>query len=253
MTTARPALSNPPKGADSSEGFDIRGVISGSTSDVALSELSKKGFKQVKVLNQGVIQRLISEAVDRVISSRAQKIGREEREKVIHESKSQFEALAKERIQRERDRIGELERANESLIKETEDLRRRLKESEAEVQRLGEQPAAAQGSGMETLMASLMERLQGMTNAPGGNLGHMEKSLEAIASKLERLQAGSGGGSEIMDKDVLLDALFRTSGGIEAESNMGQVKIKEAKAGGVKGTLAKLKALQKGGGKDGDS
>ncbi len=248
MTTANPTVTSLPRGSAGSEGVDIRGVISGSTSDVALSELSKKGFKQVKVLNQAVIQKLISEAVDRVISNRAQKIGREEREKVIHESKSQFEALAKERIQRERDRIGELERANESLLTETEDLRRRLKESEAEIQRLSQQ-----GGGTEALMESLLERLQGMPGAAGGNLGQMEKSLEAIASKLERLQAGSGGGTEVVDKEVLLDALFRTSGGIEAESNMAQVKVKEAKAGGVKGTLAKLKALQKGGGKDGDS
>ena len=37
----------------------------------------------------------------------------------------------------------------------------------------------------------------------------------------------------------------------DAQANIAKVKIKEEKAGGVKDTLAKLKALQKGG-KDGD-
>src|SRR5262245_55966733 len=49
------------------EGVDIKRVISGSTSEVALADLSKKGFKQVKVLNQATIIKLIGQAVDQVM------------------------------------------------------------------------------------------------------------------------------------------------------------------------------------------
>ena len=65
-----------------SKAFDIEGVISSSTSEVALSELSKKGFKQVKVFNQAVITRLITAAVDQVITARSKNINRDERNKI---------------------------------------------------------------------------------------------------------------------------------------------------------------------------
>jgi hypothetical protein len=237
-----------PAPASSAMGLDIKRVISGSTSDVAISELSKKGFKQVKVLNQAVITKLITEAVDTVIAARSQKIGRDEREKVIQESEGQFETLARERIKRERDRIAELERANEALLKETEDLRVGLQKRDQELARLKTDPGAAGGSNQ--LLSALMEKLQG--SGAGSDLGKLESSIQKIAEKLDRLPAsGGGGGLAYVDKDVVIDALFRDDPNQKAESNIGHVKIKQEKAGGVKDTLAKLKALQKGG-KDGD-
>jgi DNA repair exonuclease SbcCD ATPase subunit len=238
-TPPRPKSSASPAAAG--EGVDIKRVISGSTSAVPIAELSKKGFKEVKVLNQGVIVRLIGEAVDRVIASRSEKITREEREKVIQESKTQFESLARERVKREKDRVTELEKANEALLKETEDLRNELERVKAE---------GGGGGKQEDLLAAVLDKLKGQ--AVGGDLNQLQNSIQRIAERLDRLPAGGGGaGAAYVDKEVIIDALFRDQGGPQAESNISKVKIKQEKAGGVKDTLAKLKALQKGG-KDGD-
>ncbi len=216
--------------------MDIKRVISGSTSDVQISELSKKGFKQVKVLNQAVIVRLIGEAVDLVMKKRSQKMTADERTKVIQESTGKFEALAQEKIQRERNRISELEKANEALLKETEDLR-------IQIDRFRSAPAPAPALNHEGLMEALVGRLQGMAG-PGANIDKLEKSMQMIADRIDRLPKGQGG-AEYVDKDVIIDALFRHDIGTDTESNIDRVKVKEEKAGGVKDTLAKLKALQK--------
>ena len=228
------------------EGVDINKVISGSTSDVAITELTKKGFKHVKVLNQGMITRLISEAVDRVIDRRFKTAGKEDREKIIHESMAQFEAMAKERLARERDRISELERANATLLAENESLGRRIHEREEEIRQL----QGGEGAGADKLSAAILEKLQGMGGAPGGDITALQKSIQAIAAKLDRLP-GKVSEAEVVDKEALIDALFRVDSPDAAESNIDKIKVKQAKAGGVKDTLAKLKALQKGG-SDGD-
>jgi hypothetical protein len=256
-TTASPprgsvAAGKPAPAGSGLEGLDIRQVISGSTSDVAVSELSRKGFKNVKVLNQATITKLIAEAVDRVISLRCRQIGREERDRVVQEAQAQFEGLAKERLRRERDRIGELERANATLLRESEELKARLRDREAEIARLQAAPAPAAGPS-EKLLETLLERLPALSAAKGGDVADLQKSIQSIAAKLDRLPAAGRAGSvgAGVDEEAMIDALFRLKADEGAESNVAQVKVKEAKAGGVKDTLAKLKAMQKGG-KDGD-
>jgi hypothetical protein len=228
--------------------LDIKKVISGSTSDVPVAELSRKGLKKVKVLNQNVITKLIVEAVDRVISERSRSIGREEREKVIQESGREFEKMARERVQRERDRIGELEKANESLLKEAEELRARIGERDEEVGRL-----KAAGPSSDRFAAAILEKISSLGGGQAGEVTSLQKSLQAIAEKLDRLPRGGGSSDTLppVDEKALVDALFRLDGPAADASNIGKIKIKEAKAGGVKDTLAKLKALQKGG-NDGD-
>ena len=249
------AYAQSPPPAESSEGLDIKKVLSGSTSDISVSELSQKGFKKVKVLNQAVIQKLIIEAVDQVIARRSKKISSDEREKVIQESKSHFEDLAKDRLQREKDRISELERANESLLRETEELRRRLLEKDEECSRLKAKPAAEERGFSDRLVEAIMARLP--VPAPGagaaaGAITELQKSLQAIAAKIDKLPGrGPAGSTMPVDEEALLEVLFRTDNTAPADTNVQQIKIKETKASGVKGTLAKLKALQKGG-KDGD-
>ncbi len=254
MTTPTTNSSSPASGtaqlpANSGE-LDIRQVISGSTDDVPVSELSRKGFKQVKVLKQAVITKLITEAVDRVIAARTKKVGAEEREKVIQESKIQFEVLARERLQRERDRITELERANQSLLQETEELRNRLLEREKEINQLKEK-GSEEGKISDRFAEALLQKLSGMGG--GGDLSVLQNSIQEIAKKLDRLPARGGLGAAIIpgDEKAMIDALFRLGDTEAPDSNIAKVKVKEAKAGGVKETLAKLKSMQKGG-HDGD-
>jgi hypothetical protein len=244
--SAAPASAKPGPGTGGVEGLDIRRVISGSTADVPVAELSRKGLKNVKVLNQGTITRLITEAVDKVISDRSKAIGREERQKVIHESQSQFEALAKDRVKHEKDRISELERANDSLLRETEDLRRRLAEKDAEIGKLKSSPPS-EGFVPERFAEALIARIGSMkSTSGGGDVSELQKSIQSIAAKLDRLPAGKGPDGAPVDEEAMIDALFRVDTE-DKDTNVAQIKVKEAKAGGVKDTLAKLKSLQKGG------
>lgn len=308
------------------EALDIQKVISTSTSDVSLDDLNKKGFKQVKVLNQTVITRLISEAVDRVLEDKSREISRGERDKVIKEARTQFETLARDRLQKERGRIGELEKQNAALQNELETARKRqaalmesqaerdqalvrlkalelemssqknrareleeqLSKKEEELKALGakvssndsqlEQKlvqsearlaeaekslATAQGQleakkeelerlsssqqspASEQVLAALTARLEEM--AKPSEVNQIMMSLDSLSRKIANLGPGQVGGSGGGGKGVNLDALFSSAGEGAVESNVSKVKVKQAKAGGVSGALAKLRKLQKGG------
>lgn len=326
-----------------SDTLDIQKVISTSTSSVSLEDLNKKGFKQVKVLNQAIITKLIGEAVDRVLSARSKDISREERDKVIKEAKTQFETLARKRLEKERGRIDELERSQSSLTSELETLRMRLAASvevqaerdqavaraeklerelglrnaeagatQAQIAQLAEAEARGEQarSEAESLRARLaafeVERKKGIEEnhtlrdalaAEGKRSAQLEGQLQARSDELERVRSegaennnvekllaavaeklgksstgdmsqvmlsldtmsrrlsnissggGGGGGGEVdaeITKDFALNALFdkEKAGGIE--SNVSNVKLRENKAAGVKGALAKLKKLQQG-------
>src|SRR2546426_5190938 len=169
------------------ETLDIQKVISTSTSNVSLDDLTKKGFKQVKVLNQAIITRLISEAVDRVLFERSKEIGKEEREKVIKEAQGQFEMLAKKRLEKERTRIDELEHVNQLLTTELESLKRRLShaaESEGELSR----NAAEANSLRERLLESEKRMAQ------------LEGELAAKNEEIQRVAAQAGGGDLATEK-----------------------------------------------------
>ena len=329
---------------------DIKEVLKESVSEVSIDALSRKGFKQVKVLNQGTVMRLIAEAVDRVLAQRSKQISSEEREKVIKESRSQFEALAKKRLERERSRIDELEQANQSLTTELETLRKRATASvavqadrdqalarantlDAESARLREEIAKAQaalaqrnkeaakleaaasaktdeldrlGNFAEMTIADLKDRtgkaeaeqdrlrealltsekrtaeLEGLLSAKSQEVEQaraaapqeatMSKVLSLITDRLDKAPetseakdiklaldglarrisnlsirgVASGDTSEGADQ-VALESFFSKGRGESVESNVSKVKVKEAKASAVKGALAKLKELQKGG------
>ena len=113
-----------------SEQVDIKQVLNGSVSEVPIDALTRKGFRQVKVLNQAVVMRLIAESVDQVLSDRANRISSKEREKVIAESKAQFQDLARQRLQEEKSRYDELARENQELVA-------RLEQQQAQVEAAG--------------------------------------------------------------------------------------------------------------------
>lgn len=272
------------------ETLDIQKVISTSTSSVSLDDLTKKGFKQVKVLNQVVIIRLIGEAVDKVLFERSKEISKDEREKVIKEARGQFERMAKERLEKERSKIDELEHVNQLLTVELEALkkrmsdavetqgdlskqaaeanlfRERLLESEKrmaqlegqlaakneEIQRVATQATGSSDLATEKILAAINDRLQKVTQP--AEVSQIMLSLDGLSrrlSNLSNISGGSGsrysGGGDGGIKEFTIENLFAKEGPEAIESNVSKVKVKQAKAGDVKGALAKLKKMQKGG------
>lgn len=322
------------------ETLNIQKVINTSTSNVSLDDLSKKGFKQVKVLNQAVITRLIGEAVDRVLADRSKEIGKEEREKVIKEARGQFETLAKKRLEKERTRIEDLEHANTSLASELDVLKKRLSvsvevqaERDQAVRRLGtldveaaqlrkavpdlEVNLAKKKAEIQSLQAELEryrseaqrsstaeantsteleeeitalrealsdsehraslaegqlsaknEELERLTQNPMTGpateklllavnarlqsvaapveVGQIMASLDTLSRRLSNMSGTTQGDTELTS-EIALDRLFDAEHGGSVESNISKVKVKETTARDVKGALAKLKKLQKGG------
>jgi chromosome segregation ATPase len=360
---------------------DIKKVFSGSVSEVSVDSLSKKGFKQVKVLNQASVLRLIAEAVDRVLTERVGQISASEREKVIKESRSEFENLAKDRLRKERGRIETLEAANQSLAAQLETLNKRasasievqaerdqavarvqaasselealqgqvsgLREqldektkealefkekieqqqsSPAEAEQLREQITDLQGQieskasetselhtqisrmaqeasdlqaqvaagrereqekatlqqdvlaqerrvaelegllsaksqeveqaraqaaqatatspKIDELLAKLSERAEGQQSSA---VGEIKSAHTGLSEKISKISKAGGGDIPADVDDVSLEAFFAKAGGEDVESNVSKVNVRQAKAGAVKGALAKLKKLQQGG------
>lgn len=246
--------------------LDITRVIDKSTSDVAVSDLAKKGFKQVKVLKRRMILELIGAAVDRVIADREQ-IGAEERERVIRESKQRFEGMVREKLETERDleRIrgenGVLVAKVEALQKELARANGQLAQRECQITELEGQVAEAEkkdaavstAMNQQFMMALLTKIGEQSGRSKPDDISALQASIEGLADRISRMGGGGGGGgAALFTKDVDFERLFSMAGSESLESNVADIKVKESKAGGVKSTLAKLKALQQGGAKDGE-
>jgi hypothetical protein len=209
----------------------IKKVIQRSTSDMSIDSLTKRGVKQVKVLDQETVTRLISEVIDKVLAERSERVNRTERERIIAETKAQLNVDSlKKGIQAANDEIAHKDRR----IAELQGL---LEAKEEELQVLRSQ---ADGG-----LSQVLALLESGASSGGGNLA---KAIEALTRKVESMSMGGGGGggrNAPVPDEIALDFLVKQ--GDSLESNLDDVKVKQAKAGDVKGALAKLKKLQKGG------
>ncbi len=191
--------------------IDITKVIRGSTSDMTIDSLAKKGVKQVKVLDQATVTRLISQVIDKVLVERAEKVDGKERERIIEETKAQLN-------------VGSLKKGIQAANDEIAHKDRRIAELQGQLEAKNQQLA---GGGADVASA-----------------------IESLTKKIENMPAGGGGGgggshNAPVPDEVALD--FLTSTGDSFESNIDNIQVKQAKAGDVKGALDKLKRLQKGG------
>ncbi|MCZ6794754.1 MAG: hypothetical protein O7J95_14190 [Planctomycetota bacterium] len=161
--------------------LNIRDVIQKSTSKVSLQELSRKGVKQVKVLNQAAITRLIAEAVDEVISQRAKEITSNERRRVIEESRERFEALAKKAVRQERSRSEGLADANRVLAQELETSKKLADGSTALTEELESQVA---------VLRSLQEENVALKAQLGdsGDSGEKDQEIQRLREELVQQQ-----------------------------------------------------------------
>jgi chromosome segregation ATPase len=168
---------------------DIERVLSGSVSEVTLDSLSKRGFKQVKVLNQANVRRLIAEAVDRVLSERSEQISEAEREKVIAESRTQFQSLANRKMDAERSKLEELELINRTLKEQLDAAKNRVGAS-MELQAERDQATARTASleneveGLQQQLDDLREHAQEKTQ----RVGKLRQELEARTEEATRLE-----------------------------------------------------------------
>ncbi len=218
--------------------IDISKVIRGSTSEMTIDSLTKKGVKQVKVLDQATITRLISQVIDKVLTERAEQVDASERERIIQETKDQLN-------------VGSLKKGIQAANDEIAHKDRRISELqgqlEAKEEQLTDQRDRGDG-GLAQVLTLLTTQMQQGASAGGATVA---AAIESLTKKIDSMPAGGGGDggganhNAPVPDEVALD--FLTSTGDSFESNIDTIEVKQAKAGDVKGALDKLKKLQKGG------
>jgi chromosome segregation ATPase len=108
--------------------FDVRRAIEQSSSRSTLQELAKKGIHRVKVLDESMINKLIGEAVERIVSTKTNLLSTDDRQKIIEASRKELDRLMKEH-QNTKDKADLMERDKQSLASEIETLQEAVKQS----------------------------------------------------------------------------------------------------------------------------
>ena len=233
--------------------IDINRVIRGSACEVSLDSLTKRGVKQVKVVNQVTITKLISQTIDTVLSERQQEISATEREKVLEMAKTQVNNLARKNREQDQRTIGDLQQANQSLTMENERQATEIQRLQTEIARLSSSErsnlsAASANAGAVAQLLTLVGAQLQKSQTPQANVDQdVLSALNTLNAKVEKLKvAGGGGGAEVNVPDnVAIEFLINKDD--EVETNLNTVEVKQKTAGDVKGALDKLKELQKGG------
>ena len=233
--------------------IDINRVIRGSACEVSLDSLTKRGVKQVKVVNQVAITKLISQTIDTVLSERQQEISATEREKVLEMAKTQVNNLARKNREQDQRTIGDLQQANQSLTMENERQATEIQRLQTEIARLSSSErsnlsAASANAGAVAQLLTLVGAQLQKSQTPQANVDQdVLSALNTLNAKVEKLKvAGGGGGAEVNVPDnVAIEFLINKDD--EVETNLNTVEVKQKTAGDDKGALDKLKELQKGG------
>ncbi|MGE3163509.1 MAG: hypothetical protein AB7O52_01235 [Planctomycetota bacterium] len=232
------------------EPFKFSEVIEQSTSDVAISELARKGFQRVKVLHRDTVDALIREAVSTVVEARIEEASLQDREKLQAEAKAEFNRLAVAQQAREKEAQDYREQLAEFEVRSA-GLRDKLAQRDAEIAALQEQleRSRAESGELRTRALELETALgQARVQESGSTeLQALRQSIEALASKISQGGSmGSSGDNSLADPTAAIESLFSQLGDLGIESNLGRVKSKKAKAGGVAASLNKLKSMQTG-------
>lgn len=108
--------------------FDVRRAIEQSSSKSTLQELAKKGIHRVKVLDESMINKLIGEAVERIVSTKTNLLSTDDRQKIIEASRKELDRLMREH-QSTKDQADLAQKDKAGLIAECENLQEQVKQT----------------------------------------------------------------------------------------------------------------------------
>src|SRR5436190_8179483 len=147
--------------------FDVRRAIEQSSSKSTLQELAKKGIHRVKVLDESMINKLICDAVERIISTKTNLLSGEDRQKLIDASRKELDRLMKEH-QSSKDKQELAEQSQASLASTVENLTNQLKTA----QRLAEDTAK--------------QRYEDGKNVMRAEVDDMKKKMSSMEADIEK-------------------------------------------------------------------
>ena len=147
--------------------FDVRRAIEQSSSKSTLQELAKKGIHRVKVLDESMINKLIGDAVERIISTKTNLLSSDDRQKLIEASRKELDRLMKEH-QVTKDKAELMEQSQGSLASTVENLQNQLKTA----QRLAEDTAK--------------QRYEDGKNVMRAEVDDMKKKMSTMEADIEK-------------------------------------------------------------------
>jgi hypothetical protein len=147
--------------------FDVRRAIEQSSSKSTLQELAKKGIHRVKVLDESMINKLIGDAVERIISTKTNLLSSDDRQKLIEASRKELDRLMKEH-QNTKDKAELAEQSQATLASTVENLTNQLKTA----QRLAEDTAK--------------QRYEDGKNVMRAEVDDMKKKMSTMEADIEK-------------------------------------------------------------------
>jgi hypothetical protein len=147
--------------------FDVRRAIEQSSSKSTLQELAKKGIHRVKVLDESMINKLIGDAVERIISTKTNLLSSDDRQKLISASRQELDRLMKEH-QNTKDKAELAEQSQAQLASTVENLQNQLKTA----QRLAEDTAK--------------QRYEDGKNVMRAEVDDMKKKMASMEADIEK-------------------------------------------------------------------
>ena len=147
--------------------FDVRRAIEQSSSKSTLQELAKKGIHRVKVLDESMINKLIGDAVERIISTKTNLLSSDDRQKLIDASRKELDRLMKEH-QVTKDKAELMEQSQGQLAATVENLQNQLKTA----QRLAEDTAK--------------QRYEDGKNVMRAEVDDMKKKMSTMEADIEK-------------------------------------------------------------------
>lgn len=147
--------------------FDVRRAIEQSSSKSTLQELAKKGIHRVKVLDESMINKLIGDAVERIISTKTNLLSSDDRQKLIEASRKELDRLMKEH-QSTKDKAELAEQSQAQLAATVENLQNQLKTA----QRLAEDTAK--------------QRYEDGKNVMRAEVDDMKKKMSTMEADIEK-------------------------------------------------------------------
>lgn len=175
------------------EGFDVKKLVDQSGQRLSVDELKSKGFERINVLDKNTFNKLIQEAVERIISTRTNLLSDREKQKIFEASRNELKLLMAEhdQLKKQSDLIhrdkGDLAKEIENLQRQLQ-LARKIAAEEAQVRYEAgmdsQQPLISelkrQVEALEKENSELREKASQATSSPA-----VAQMLEDLTTKLE--------------------------------------------------------------------
>jgi hypothetical protein len=223
--------------------FNIRKAIEEGSQHTTLSHLQNAGVRNVKVLDENMLQEMIARAVDQVISTET----REERSRILADSRKQLQKLLSEKDQAA-SKANLLEQSKNELVRQIERLQAELEQArsapppEDEGVKARLQDSLAREITLQKRTKELEDEnawLRGEHDRMVEELDRALAEIKRLKAELEALQAGADDGSKARED---ADALRKELDGLRFAREAEQEELQTLRAGADAGHKSREEA-----------